>query len=176
MYSVETVNYLLALGTVALQLGTVALLVVWFLSGKEGFSSNAETIGKWGLWIALALSFAAAFMNHYYNEVLGVPPCDLCWWQRIFLYPQVILFGMAIWKRDHYVADYAIVLSVLGAGVALYHHALQMFPSTLPCPATGVSCATLSIPFEFGYITYPLMAFSLFVSLIVLMVFVRARR
>lgn len=175
MYSVETVNYILALGTLVLQIATVALLVLWFLRGKDAFSSQAAMIGKWGLWIGVFFSFAGSFLTLYYSEVLGIPPCDLCWWQRIFLYPQIFLFGMAIWKRDSYIADYSIVLSILGAGVALYHHFLQMFPNALPCPATGVSCAT-RILFEFGYITYPLMGFSLFAFLIVLMLFVRARR
>ncbi len=174
MYSVETVNYLLALGTIALQAGTIVLIVLWFLRKKSGFSEHATVVGTWGLWVGLVLSFAGAFLNLYYNEVLGIPPCDLCWWQRIFLYPQVVLFGMALFKRDSYIADYSIVLSIIGAGFALYHHFLQMFPNSLPCPATGVSCAT-RILFEFGYITYPLMAFSLFALLIVLMLFVRAR-
>ncbi|MBI5456317.1 disulfide bond formation protein B [Candidatus Kaiserbacteria bacterium] len=175
MFDIPTVNYVLALGTVFLQIAAIALLVLWFLKEKQDYSSSAEKVGKWGLLIGLIVSFAAAFMNQYYNEVLGIPPCDLCWWGRIFLYPQIILFGMSIYKRDHYIADYAIVLSVLGAAVSLYHHTLQMFPNSLPCPATGVSCAT-RILFEFGYITYPLMAFSLFAFLIVMMLFVRASR
>src|SRR3989344_809707 len=134
MYSLETVNYLLALGTLVLQAATVALLLLWFLRRNDAFSTQSALVGKWGLWIGILLSFVGSFLTLYYSEVLGIPPCDLCWWQRIFLYPQVFLFGMALWKRDSYIAEYSIVLSLIGGGFALYHHALQMFPNSLPCP------------------------------------------
>lgn len=113
-----------------------------------------------------------------YYESLGFEPCPLCWWQRIFLYPQVSLFAMALWCSRYRVAaiDFSIAFSIIGGAIALYHHALQMMPgSGLPCPATGVSCAQ-RIFFEFDYITYPLMALSVFAFLVVVMLFVRARR
>jgi disulfide bond formation protein DsbB len=171
------VNSYLGYATIALQIATVAAFVIFFLRNRIGaFQTTGASIGAWGLWIAFGVSFVASLLTLYYSEVLGVEPCPLCWWQRIFLYPQVILLGLAAWKRDSYMTDYSIVLSICGAGVALYQHALQMMPgSGLPCPATGVSCAQ-RILFEFGYITYPLMAFSLFTFLIVIMLFVRARR
>src|SRR3989344_8562790 len=135
MYSLETVNSLLALGTVVLQIATVGLLIIFILRHRVPlFSEVAATVGSWGLWIAVFLSFAGSFLTLYYSEVLGIPPCDLCWWQRIFLYPQIFLLGMALWKRDSYIAEYSIVLSLIGGGFALYHHALQMFPNSLPCP------------------------------------------
>lgn len=175
--SVSDLNYLLALGTILLQLGSVALLVIFLLRKHNPLLNDiATSVGNWGLWVAFGLSFVGSLMTLYYSDYLGFEPCPLCWWQRIFLYPQVILAGMAAWKRDLYVAEYSIVLSIFGAGVALYQHALQMLPgSGLPCPATGVSCAQ-RIVFEFNYITFPLMAFSLFAYLIVLMLIVRSKR
>jgi disulfide bond formation protein DsbB len=174
--NIPDVNYFFALGTVAMQIAAVLLLVVFIFRNRiSSFGRVGDFIGRHGLLVGFAFSFLAAALNFYYNEVLGVPPCDLCWWQRIFLYPQVLLFGMAAWKRDSYMADYSIVLSVFGAGFALYHHLLQMFPNSIPCPATGVSCAQRFM-FEFDYITYPMMSLSLFIFLIVLMLFVRARR
>ncbi|OGG60165.1 hypothetical protein A2765_01155 [Candidatus Kaiserbacteria bacterium RIFCSPHIGHO2_01_FULL_56_24] len=133
-------------------------------------------MSKRGLLIALVVSVLATILTLFYSDVLGFEPCPLCWWQRIFLFPQVILFGMAFWKKDAYIAEYSIVLSIFGFGVALYQHALQMFgEGSLPCPATGVSCAQ-RILFEFGYITFPMLAVTAFAFLIVLMLFVRARR
>ena len=175
--SISDFNYFLSLGTILLQLGTVALLVVFLLRKHFPlFDEIASSVGTWGLWIAFALSLLGSILTLYYSDVLGFEPCPLCWWQRIFLYPQVFLMGMAAWKRDLYIAEYSIVLSIFGAGVALYQHALQMLPgSGLPCPATGVSCAQ-RIVFEFNYITFPLMAFSLFAFLIVLMLVVRSKR
>ena len=86
------------------------------------------------------------------------------------------LAGLAAWKRDAYMAEYSIILSVFGGVIALYQHVLQMMPgSGLPCPATGPSCA-MRILFEFGYITFPLMAFTVFAFLVIVMLFVRERR
>lgn len=172
----ETLNFYLALGTILLQLGAIALIVIYTLRARNSYCAWLSSFVKpHALWALFVISLLAAFMTLVYSEYLGMEPCPLCWWQRIFLYPQVILFGMAAWKRDYYIADYAIVLSVFGAGVALYHHALQMLPgSGLPCPATGVSCAQRLL-FEFGYVTYPLMAFSIFALIIVTMLFLRSR-
>ncbi|MBI5645117.1 disulfide bond formation protein B, partial [Candidatus Kaiserbacteria bacterium] len=112
----------------------------------------------------------------FYSDVLGIPPCVLCWWQRVFLYPQVVLFAIALWKKDHSIASYSIPLSIIGFAIGLYNHALQVLPSgTLPCPAQGVSCAQRFV-FEFGYITFPMMAVTLFGFLIVLMLIVRNRQ
>ncbi len=173
----ETLNYWQALGTVLLQLAAIGLGAAFILRRRNAL---AGSVISWftpkALWIIFALSLFASIMTLVYSDYLGIEPCPLCWWQRIFLYPQVILLGMAAWKCDAYVAEYSIVLSLFGAGVALYQHVLQILPgSGLPCPATGASCAQRFL-FEFGYITYPLMAFTLFAFLIVTMLIIRARR
>lgn len=174
MYPVETINYSLALATIALQIGAAGLLALFLFHNQlPSLEWKRELLSKWGLWIGLALTFAGSALTLFYSEILGFPPCPLCWWQRVFLYPQVLIFALALYKRDRAAADYAILLSIAGAAVALYHHALQVLPAgSLPCPAQGVSCAQRFI-FEFGYITFPLMAFSLFAFIIALMLFVR---
>jgi disulfide bond formation protein DsbB len=174
---VSNLNYLLALGTVATQIITVALLVVFLLRKKVPLCDDiAAQVGSFGVWAAFLVSLVASGMTLYY-ERLGFEPCPLCWWQRIFMYPQVMLFGMAAWcgKYRQTAIDASIAFSVLGGAVALYHHALQMLPgSGLPCPATGVSCAQ-RLFFEFGYVTYPLMAASVFAFVIVALLLVRAK-
>lgn len=177
MELLPTLNYWQALGTLLLQVATIGLGAAFVLRRRNELAAR---IISWftpkELWIAFALSLFASFMTLVYSDYLGIEPCPLCWWQRIFLYPQVILFGMAAWKRDTYVADYSLILSVFGAGVAFYQHLLQMLPgSGLPCPAVGASCAQRFL-FEFGYITYPLMAFTLFAFLIVTALIARSRR
>ena len=177
---VETINYLLALGVIALQISAAALLVLFLFRDRlPSLEWKRMFLAKWGLWIGFALTLIGSALTLFYSEVIGFPPCPLCWWQRVFLYPQVVLFALALWRRDRTVAGYSIALSIIGLGVGLYHHALQVLPAgSLPCPAEGtVSCAQRFV-FEFGYITFPLMAASLFAFLIVLMLFVRdsARR
>lgn len=177
MFSVPDINYFLALGAVLGQILTIALLFIFTMRSRmPSLAGIAESIGKRGLLIGLLVSILATVIVLFYSDVLGFEPCPLCWWQRIFLFPQVILFGMAFWKKDAYIVEYSIVLSIFGFGVALYQHALQMMgEGSLPCPATGVSCAQ-RILFEFGYVTFPMLAVTGFAFLIVLMLFVRARR
>ena len=176
--NVDSLNYSLALGTVVMQTLTVILLVAYFSRERISFFAGiGASVERWGLWAGFLVSLAGVVLSLTYSDVLGFEPCYWCYWQRIFLYPQVVLLGMAAWKKDAYMADYSIVLSVFGAAVALYHHAMQTLgEGSLPCPATGgVSCAKRII-FEFGYVTFPMMAFAVFAFLIMLMLFVRLRR
>ncbi len=178
MYPVETLNYWLALGTVALQVLTLAFLALFFLRKKfpdlEGIATFLE---KRGLWMAFIIALFSAAMTLYYSDVLGFIPCGLCWLQRVPLYSLIIIVALALWKRDHPgVADNTIILSTFGLIIALYQHYLQMGgTSVLPCPASGAGDCAQRIIFEFGYITLPLMAASLFALLIVLMLLVRKK-
>ena len=174
MYDVEAVNHLLAQGTVVLQIVTVFLFVLYFFRSHKDVAVLKGYILRWGIPLAFVVSLGSSALTLFYSEVLGIEPCPLCWWQRVFLYPQVVLFAIALWKRDTLIASYSIALSFLGFCFAIYHHALQILPTgTLPCPATGeVSCA-MRIMFEFGYITYPLMSATLFAFLIALMLFLK---
>lgn len=180
MLSVETLNYLIALGAVGMQFGAVVLVALFFLRKRfPDLEDIASLARKWGLWIAfLAVSFATV-MSLYYSEVLGFAPCGLCWAQRVFIYSQVVLFALALWKRDRAIADYSIALSIIGSVFGFYQHYLQMGGTDiLPCPATislATDCAT-RILFEFGYVTYPMVAVSLFGFLVALMLFVREKR
>jgi disulfide bond formation protein DsbB len=178
MYPIETINHWLSLAVVGLQIVCFAFLALFFLRKRfPGIVPAADFLGKRGLWIGFFLSLFGVAISLFYSEVLGILPCGLCWLQRVFLYPQVLLFAVAIWKWDYHVADYSIVLSVFGGAVSLYQHYLQMGgTSILPCPAvtTGADCAQRYL-FELGYITFPLMSFSVFAFLIILMLFVKYR-
>jgi len=170
-----TVNHLLALSTLVLQILTVAFLALFFLRARfPDLEDVALLLSRHGLWAAFVVSLFGSLVTIVHSSVYGLPPCTLCYWQRAFLYPQVFLFALALWRRDARIADYSILLSAVGLVIALYHHALQMFPAgSIPCPAGGtVSCAKILF-LELGYITYPMMAVSLFAFLIVLMLFVR---
>lgn len=173
---VEQLNFFVALGAVILQVGTLVLLAAFFLRKKVPlFETIANATGRWGLHIAFLLFVFAVTVSLYYSEVLGFDPCGLCWLQRVFVYPQAFLFAVAIWKKDSRIADYSITLSIFGAVIGLYQHYLQMGgPELVPCPASpvAVDCAKRII-FEFGYVTFPLVGFSMLAFAIVLMLFVR---
>lgn len=173
---VATLNSVLAMGTIGMQAVTAALVVAYLLRRKvEVCRDVVAQVRGYADLIVLALAGFGSVMTLYYSEILGFEPCPLCWWQRIFLYPIVVLFAVAMVTKDTSVRLYSIVLSILGLGVALYHHALQMLPEgSLPCPAEGVSCAKI-VFLEFGYVTYPMMAVALFTLIIVLMTIARSK-
>jgi len=175
MLPVETLNYLLALGVLVMQIVGAGFLALYFLQKRfPDLQDIAGFLSRWGLWLGFLLTLGATAMTLYYSEVLGFAPCGWCWVQRVFLWPQVVLFLLALWKNDRSIADYSIGLSILGALAALYQHYLQVGGQALvPCPASGGGDCAIRILFEFGYITFPLMSATLFAFLIVLMLFVR---
>jgi len=120
---------------------------------------------------AIALSFFTALASLsgslFYSNVVGFVPCELCWWQRIFLYPQVILFLTALKYKDGGVFKYAWRLSALALVVSIYQIYIQLGgPSSLPCAAAGSACAKIFVN-AFGYITIPVMSLTVCVYLIV---------
>lgn len=173
---VSTANYWLALCAIGLQLATGYLLVEHFFLRERYL---APYVARFALWILAGVGFASVLLTLVYSEVFGFVPCGLCWLQRVFLYPLPIIALVALWHRARsvVVVDIGIVLSALGAIVAFYQHYLQMGGSALvscPTAGAGADCAR-RILFEFGYVTFPLMAASLFVFFIaVLLVYRRA--
>ena len=128
----------------------------------------------------LALGFftvaSALASSLFYSVIANFTPCSLCWWQRIFLFPQLILFGLAFKKKDRAILPYVLWLSVIGGLIALYHTYIQFGGiQFLPCPATGISC-TQRFFLEFGYITIPTMSLTIFVALITFLLIARKTR
>lgn len=165
---VENINFLLALGTVAVQVASVGLLVL-ILTKKDEIL--APYVARYGLVFGFVLVCAGSFMTLLYSEVFGFVPCGLCWLQRVALYPQVVILGIGAYLKDAHAALYSIALAVFGAAVGLYQHYIQMGGSVTACPTSGGDCSK-RILFEFDYITFPLMSASLFIFLILLMLVV----
>lgn len=130
------------------------------------------------LVLAWIISLAGVFGSLYFSEIRHFPPCVLCWYQRICLYPLALLIPVGIMGRDRLIYRYALPLSLVGLGISLYHNLLyyNILPeAAAPCLA-GVSCTTKFIEY-FGFITIPLMAGIGFLGLtILLLLFRRAVR
>lgn len=161
-------NNFLALGTVVMQLLAVILLLSWWLKKSNPlmtfFSRHAFVVA----WL---IALGGAIFSLVYSDGVGFEPCELCWYQRIFLYPIVVILGIAMWKKDESVRDYVLGLSGIGALIAAFHYYGQMFnPGALPCEAIdGVSACAQRFFVTFGYITIPMMSFSAFFLIISLM-------
>lgn len=145
------------------------LLLVTPLKRRGWGKAAADFFGERAIFFSFLIAFTATFGSLFYSQVAGFPPCVLCWWQRIFLYPQTILLFTAFLKKDENMRLHSIVLSSVGALIALYHTFIQFGgQSLIPCSATGPSCTVLYF-MEYGYITIPTMSLTAFVLLLLFM-------
>jgi len=115
----------------------------------------------WARDLALPLATAIAAVTTlgslYYSEIAGYPPCTLCWYQRIAIYPQVIVLGVAALRRDREVWRTAIPLAVVGAAISVWHIVIERLPS-LAGPCDPSNPCTIKWVEEFGFLTVPAMA------------------
>lgn len=177
MTLVEFVNLKLAVLTVISQV-FLALAVLYLLFFRKKYSFVQNFFAKYGLLLAFVIALSATLSSLFYSEIAGYAPCTLCWYQRIFMYPEAILLGVAVFKKDKGIIDYSIALSFIGAVIAGYHYLLQIgMVSGLPCSAVGysVSCVKLFV-MQFGYITLPLMSFTAFLLMIALLYFAKGEK
>lgn len=131
-------------------------------------SGAARMVNRHALLLCFLVALTATLGSLFYSEVVGYEPCKLCWIQRVFMYPQVVLLGLALIKKQRVMLDYALALAAPGALVAGYHYLLQLgLESSLPCSAVGYSAACAQrFVMEFGYLTIPLMSFTAFVLIV----------
>lgn len=127
---------------------------------------------KYGLSLSFAVALTATLGSLFFSKIVGYAPCELCWYQRIFMYPQIFLLGLALIKKERAIVDYMLVLSFFGTVISLYHN--YIYYSTLAinfCSTDGgVSCTTKYFT-ELGYITIPLMSLTAFISIMLLQFF-----
>lgn len=168
-------NQIVAVAVVAGQVLIVVLLLELFVP-----SAMQGTIGRWlgrnGLKIAFLAALGASAGSLIYSNIIGYPPCTLCWWQRIFIYPEVIILGLALMWRDSNGTKYGIAVAVPGIIIALYHNWIDLGGKALGAcgVSTGAVSCTQRFIHEFGYITIPLM--SLTVLLIILLSLISYRK
>lgn len=129
---------------------------------------------QYGLYIAWATALCATLGSLFFQYGLHLPPCVLCWYQRIAMYPLIVIVGAGILKKDHTFISSALPLSLFGWCVALYHNLLyyKILPeSAAPC-TQGVSCTTKLVEY-FGFITIPLLSLVAFTVIIIILLMYR---
>lgn len=86
---------------------------------------------KYGLLLAWILACIATFLSLYFGEFRRVTPCTLCWYQRITIFPLVIILGIATWRKDRKIIPYVLPLTLLGLCISFWHVIVQYQPSLL---------------------------------------------
>lgn len=156
---------LIPYGVFAMQAGSFLLLLT-LLFDKNGKFVN--WVGKNGVLLAFLATLAAMVGSLFYSEVIGFTPCVLCWYQRIFIYPQVLIFGAALWKKRDDPWIYSMSLAVIGAAISIYQNLLPWLEAKgVGGCGEGDLCTKLYVN-VFGYLTIPLMSLTIFVVLILL--------
>ena len=173
--NVETVHYLnifLGLGAIILQiLSVAAIFLLFFRSKGKGNNLYLDFIDKHFLVLSFLISLFASVFPLVYSEIIHFLPCYLCWWQRIFMFPLVFIFGIALWDKDRKVIRYTLPLVCAGFLVSLYQNFFYYFGgnSNLPCDASGISCYQRLVSEFGGYISLPMLALSAFFALLALL-------
>lgn len=132
---------------------------------KKKIIDNYHELATYFVW---AVAWVSVFGSLYFSEIKEFVPCDLCWWQRLFVYPLAILATVAIIRKDFSnFMYYVLPFGVIGLVVSFYHSLLQwgiIEKNILNCSATGVSCSKPEIEI-FGFITIPFLSFLAFMAL-----------
>lgn len=131
-------------------------------------------IKKYYLYVIFIISLMATLLSLYFSEVQGFVPCVLCWYQRILMYPMVILSLVAILYKDPKVYRYILPLSFIGTLIAIFHNLLywKIIPEKLSPCLNGISCTAKQLQL-YGFITIPLLSLISFVLITVLLVIYR---
>lgn len=156
---------LMAFGIVALDIALVVCAIALFSPKWRGIiRSFAQDYGLLAIFLLSAGSIFGTLLMQY-TALLA--PCVLCWWQRIFMYPiaLVSLIALVKAKRMSDIADYVIAFSILGGAVSLYQHLLQTLPSGSLIPCDPTNDCSIRLVFEFGFVTIPWMALTVFAAL-----------
>ncbi|MGE7885621.1 disulfide oxidoreductase [Bacillus sp. NPDC094077] len=130
--------------------------------------NNIEKKLDYILFSAWFVSFVATLGSLYLSEIMKYEPCTLCWYQRILMYPLVLLLGTAMIRKDYKIGIYSLIFAIVGAGISTYHYSLQIIPSSLDnAEACGkVSCTEDYLDW-FGFITIPVLALLAFLLIII---------
>lgn len=140
--------------------------------------SRSEFTTEWKLVFGAWLIAAGATLGAlFFGEVMQLPPCLLCWYQRIFMFPLALLLPLGLAPYDRKIIRYALPLAAIGWGIAVFHQLLVAgwVPRDFEPCARGVPCSKTVIEL-FGFLTIPWLSIAAFSAIIVLLLLAHFRR
>jgi disulfide bond formation protein DsbB len=132
-------------------------------------SRAVQIVAKYGLLFGFLVALVATLGSLYFSEIRRFIPCTLCWYQRILMYPLVVIFIVGLIERDRILPNYVLPFSLVGILVSGYHYALQnsVFSNAQTC-TIGIPCTVRYVNY-LGFITIPFMALTAFTLISVAM-------
>ncbi|HEX5586398.1 MAG TPA: disulfide bond formation protein B [Acidimicrobiia bacterium] len=174
-------NFFLVLTLVADVLVAAALVLALACTvsrrARAVWVAVARAVGVQALLVAWVVALATTAGSLYYSEHLGFLPCELCWYQRIAMYPLTVVLGVGWFRRDRNVWITALPFVVIGAPLSLYHWLVERVPSFAESSSCSIS-APCSAPYfeKLGFVTLAWMCLSSFLLIgTLLALFVTAR-
>lgn len=172
--TLDAYSTLLVSGSIALFLAVVVAGVSYWAS--SGMRSRIQGISYfWFIGAIAAIACVSIAGSLIYQLVYETPVCELCWWQRIFLYPVSVITLVALWYKSRETHVTVAILSAFGLWYALYHYYyhFQGFvlgnKLTLPCSYGGLMPACTDSPILiFGFATIPFLGIMVFGSMLIL--------
>jgi len=173
----QIISYFFALGMVVLHVILVLSVLHRLIEGTWLPSAVSGFVERWGLVIAAVFPVAAVFSSLWYSEIVGLPVCVLCWFTRTMMYPLAVILPIAAWRKDRNIWLYVIPISLIGLAISGYQHLMQMgvVEGGLCHALSGDTDCAARYVFEFGYITMPLFATTMFTAIAFLTWLVRKR-
>lgn len=182
---ITSFTFVLSVLTLITHIGLLTVGVMWLLRKHLPFFYKLTSFARDNvLQLGFTVALVGTLTSLLYSEFFGLEPCYLCWYQRIFLYPQVVIFAVSLVKKYQasVVLTYAKVLTWIGGVIALYHYLIQVSDvvrsstqGLVDCSTSGPSCTSFQF-MEFGYITIPMMSLTVFVLLIALFQFIKSNK
>ncbi|MGE3855349.1 MAG: disulfide oxidoreductase [Dehalococcoidia bacterium] len=168
-----TVSSILAPGSLLVMVASVAMAV---MAGAPGAHQLRAFVLERGTWLAFGVAAIATAGSLYYSEIAHFVPCEMCWFQRIFMYPQAVVLLVAAIRRDVEAWRYAVPLSAIGLLFSIYHYQLELFPNQPTVCSTSVPC-TVRFVEVYGFVSLAFMAGAGFIAILALhLAMARARR
>ena len=150
-------------------LGAAALLIVGRVRPRTTWIRELHlALADVALWLAAIIATVTTVGSLYYSLGASYVPCELCWYQRICMYPLSVMLLIAAWRRDLAVRRYAAPLVLVGIVIATYHSQLQAYPEQRTFCDPNNPCSSRYV-WEFGFVSLPLMALVAFVAIGVLL-------
>ncbi len=144
------------------------------MSDETAAVSGSSSFNEALPYLAWTIALVGMIGSMFFSVVMELPPCDLCWYQRIALYPLVVIIAVGIAVGDGRWKWYALPLVIAGLALAGYHNLLYygIIPEGITPCTEGVPCTARQIEW-LGFITIPLMGLLSFVSLLVTLLMYR---
>jgi disulfide bond formation protein DsbB len=171
--SVVAVSTFLAILVVVAGMGVLLTLTFAAMDRSRALPGLMEgaraVVGPAALWLAFTVALVATLGSLYYSEIARFTPCVLCWYQRIAMYPLVVVLGIAAVRGDLRVRTYVVPIALIGAAIAIYHIGVERLPG-LPSGACSLAapCDLIYVQ-HFGFITIPVMALAGFIAITTLL-------